>query len=337
VTQAAALAPAASDAFERLFALVAPEMAQVDALILERMDSAHTKLIPQVASHLIGAGGKRLRPILTLAAAKLCGYHGSAHLKLATAVEFIHNATLLHDDVVDDSERRRGRATANTVFGPKPSVLVGDFLFARSFQLMVETGSLDVLRILSDAAAVIVEGEVLQLAAARDMSGGEAVYYQVIRGKTAALFEAATRSGAMVAGADAAAVEALATYGDALGVAFQIVDDLLDYGGTSAALGKNAGDDFREGKATLPVLLAAAQADAEEAAFWRRVIERRDQQEGDLAHALDLMQRHGALAGTRARAEVEAARAKAALGVFPDSPLRRALEDIAGFVVARAH
>ena len=337
MTQAAALAPAASDAFERLLALVAPEMAQVDALILQRMDSAHTKLIPQVANHLIGAGGKRLRPILTLAAAKLCGYEGEAHLKLATAVEFIHNATLLHDDVVDESERRRGRATANTVFGPKPSVLVGDFLFARSFQLMVETGSLDVLRILSNAAAVIVEGEVLQLAAARNLSGGEAVYYQVIRGKTAALFEAATRSGAMVAAADEAAVEALATYGDALGVAFQIVDDLLDYGGASAVLGKNAGDDFREGKATLPVLLAVAKASADEAAFWQRVIEKRDQREGDLAQALHLMQKHGALVGARARAEAEAARAVTALSVFPDSPLRRALEDIAGFVVARAH
>jgi octaprenyl-diphosphate synthase len=336
VSQAATLAPAADGAFERLLALVADDMARVDSLIVERMDSRHTKLIPQVASHLIGAGGKRLRPILTLAAARLCGGQGDAAVKLATAVEFIHNATLLHDDVVDESTRRRGRATANEVFGPKPSVLVGDFLFARSFQLMVETGSLDVLRILSDAAAIIVEGEVLQLAAASDLSGGEDVYFQVIRGKTAALFEAATRSGAMVAGADAYRVAALATYGDALGVAFQIVDDLLDYGGASAVIGKNAGDDFREGKATLPVLLAWQRAEGDERAFWQRVIVQRDQRPGDLEAALDLMHRHSALRDTRLRAEQHAERARAALSIFPACAMRAALEDIAGFVVARA-
>ncbi len=323
--------------FERLAALVAADMARVDAEIAARMQSEHTALIPQVAAHLIGAGGKRLRPILTLAAARLCGHDGDAHVKLATAVEFIHNATLLHDDVVDESARRRGRPTANQVFGPKPSVLVGDFLFARSFQLMVETGSIAVLRILSDAAAVIVEGEVLQLAAARSLAGGEAVYLQVIRGKTAALFEAATRSGAVVAGADAQAEQALAAYGDALGLAFQIVDDLLDYSGAAETIGKTPGDDFREGKATLPVLLAHARADAEGRAFWARAIEGRDQREGDFETALRLMRETGALAGTRARAEAHAAAAKAALAGFPDTPLRRALADIADFVVARAH
>jgi len=328
---------AGAGAFERLQALTAPEMARVNAEIAARMRSEHTKLIPQVAAHLIGAGGKRLRPLLTLAAAKLCGYAGDNHVLLATAVEFIHNATLLHDDVVDESARRRGRPTANTVFGPKPSVLVGDFLFARSFQLMVETGSVAVLGVLSNAAAVIVEGEVLQLAAANSLAGGEDVYFQVIRGKTAALFEAAAQAGGMVAGASAAQVAALAAYGDALGVAFQIVDDLLDYGGASAALGKDAGDDFREGKATLPVLLAFARGDAAAQAFWRRVIEKRDQRDGDLETALRLMRETGALAATRARAESHAARARAALEIFPDCPLKAALSDIAAFVVARAY
>jgi octaprenyl-diphosphate synthase len=336
-TIAAGAAAPAPGPFERLAALVADDMAQVNAEIAARMRSEHTTLIPQVATHLIGAGGKRLRPILTLAAARLCGHQGAAHVKLATAVEFIHNATLLHDDVVDESERRRGRPTANQVFGPKPSVLVGDFLFARSFQLMVETGSIEVLRILSDAAAVIVEGEVLQLAAARSLAGGEAVYLRVIRGKTAALFEAATRSGAVVSGAGPEAERAMAAYGDALGLAFQIVDDLIDYAGTTEVIGKTAGDDFREGKATLPVLLAHARGDAQERAFWARVIEARDQRPGDFETALELMRARGALDHTRARAEGYAAQAKAALAAFPDAPLRRALADIADFVVARAY
>jgi octaprenyl-diphosphate synthase len=337
VSQSAAVASDSANAFDVLSGLVAADMARVDALIVERMDSRHTRLIPQVAAHLIGAGGKRLRPILTLAAALACGYRGDAHVKLATAVEFIHNATLLHDDVVDESDRRRGRASANSVFGPKPSVLVGDFLFARSFQLMVETGSLDVLRVLSDAAAVIVEGEVLQLSAINSLAGGEEVYFQVIRGKTAALFEAATRSGAMVADAPAAHVEALSTFGDALGVAFQIIDDLLDYGGVATVIGKNVGDDFREGKATLPVLLAHARGDAEERAFWHRVIEKRDQDDDDLQRALTIMNRRDALADTRARAAAHVDRAVAALAPLPESPLRAALADIAGYVVARAY
>jgi octaprenyl-diphosphate synthase len=335
VTQAAQARQEAVSAFETLTTLVAPDMARVDALILERMDSAHTKLIPQVASHLIGAGGKRLRPVLTLAAAGACGYEGDAHVKLATAVEFIHNATLLHDDVVDESKKRRGRATANEVFGPKPSVLVGDFLFARAFQLMVETGSIEVLGILSDAAAVIVEGEVLQLAAANSLAGGEPVYFDIIRGKTAALFEAATRSGAIVAGADPATVAAMAAYGDALGVAFQIVDDLLDYGGTAAVIGKETGDDFREGKATLPVLIAHARGDATEKAFWTRVIERQRQEAGDLEEALALMARRDALIETANRAKAYADHAVDALDVVPPSPLRDAMAGLADYVVSR--
>ncbi|TVQ54074.1 MAG: polyprenyl synthetase family protein [Rhodobacteraceae bacterium] len=312
-------------------------MERVNAEILARMQSEHTTLIPQVAAHLIGAGGKRIRPILTLAAARLCGYEGRAHIVLAAAVESIHNATLLHDDVVDESGKRRGRPTAHTVFGNKPSVLVGDFLFARSFQLMVETGSIDVLRVLSDAAAVIVEGEVLQLAAERDLSGGEEIYLKVIRGKTAALFEAAAQAGAMVAGAPEAQVAALAAYGDALGVAFQIVDDLLDYGGAASTIGKNAGDDFREGKATLPVLLAFARGDERERAFWRRVIERREQHPGDLDQALDILRRRDALADTMARALGHVDRARRALDAFPPSALRSAMADMADFVASRAH
>ena len=333
--------PAAStdgaDAFARLQALTAPEMTRVEALIAERMRAAETDLIARVAAHLIGAGGKRLRPVLTLAAAKLFGYEGEHHVRLAAAVEFIHNATLLHDDVVDESDRRRGAPSANAVYGAKPSVLVGDFLFARSFQLMVETGSVAVLGVLSDAAATIVEGEVLQLSAARSLAGGEDVYFKVIRGKTAALFEAATRAGAMVADATDAQVAALATYGDALGVAFQLVDDLLDYGGASAAFGKVKGGDFVEGKATLPVLLAHARGDAEARAFWTRVIEKGDRRDGDLEEAVTRMRDTGALAATRERADACASRAVAALEGLPDAPVRAALADIAGFVTARAY
>ena len=334
---AAATPPPSEDAYDRLFALVAQDMARVNAESEARMRSEHTDLIPKVASHLIGAGGKRIRPVVTLAAAGICGYEGEAHLRLAAAVEFIHNATLLHDDVVDETDTRRGRATAHTVFGPKPSVLVGDFLFARSFQLMVETGHLEVLRLLSDAAAVIVEGEVLQLAHAGALAGGEDVYFQVVRGKTAALFEAAAESGAVVAGVDAEKREALRVYGDALGVAFQIADDLLDYGGAAARTGKAVGTDFGEGKATLPVLHAYAAGGAQDRAFWERVIIRRDQREGDFDHGLELLRETGALEATRASADAFAATARAALAPFPDGPLKRAMGDIADFVVARAH
>ena len=338
MTEAAAAAqPPSDDAYDRLSALVAGDLARVNAEIEARMRSDHTDLIPRVASHLIGAGGKRIRPVLTLAAARLCGYEGAAHVRLAAAVEFIHNATLLHDDVVDETETRRGRATAHTVFGPKPSVLVGDFLFARSFQLMVETGHLEVLRLLSDAAAVIVEGEVLQLAQAGALAGGEDVYYRVIRGKTAALFEAAAESGAVVAGVEAERREALRVYGDALGLAFQIADDLLDYGGAAARTGKALGADFREGKATLPVLHAYAAGGAEDRAFWERVIVRRDQREDDLAHAMELLRSTGALEAARSSADAFAATARAALAPFAEGPLKRAMGDIADFVVARAH
>ncbi len=320
---------------ERLAAALAGGMAEVDALIRQRMASRHAPRIPEVAAHLVEAGGKRLRPLLTLAAAAICGGGNGAEVALAAAVEFIHTATLLHDDVVDESTRRRGRPTANLLWDNKSSVLVGDYLFARSFQLMVGTGRLRVLDILADAAATIAEGEVLQLTAAQSLATGEDTYLQVIRGKTAALFAAAAEAGAVVAGAPDGVAAALRGYGDALGIAFQIADDLLDYGGSDAALGKNTGDDFRERKVTLPVIRALARADAGERAFWLRVIERGDQREGDLAHARALMERHGALASARDTAFDWADRARAALAGVPDHPLRGILSDLAGQVVSR--
>lgn len=319
----------------RLAALLAEDMAAVNALIRLRMASEHAPRIPEVSAHLIEAGGKRLRPMLTLAAARLCGYEGEDHLKLATAVEFIHTATLLHDDVVDESERRRGRPTANLLWDNKSSVLVGDYLLARSFQMMVETGSLRVLDILANASAVIAEGEVLQLTAAQDLGTTEEIYLKVIRGKTAALFSAATESGGVVAGASEAQIKALFDYGDALGIAFQIADDLLDYGGSSATIGKNTGDDFRERKLTLPVIKAIASADAEERAFWKRVIEKGDQKDGDLEQALALMAKHGALTAARDEALEWSARAQASLELLPAHPLRDILSDLAAYVVSR--
>jgi octaprenyl-diphosphate synthase len=320
---------------DRLNAYLAGDMVHVNTLIRERMASKHAPRIPEVTAHLVEAGGKRLRPMLTLAAARMCGYDGPFHVHLAATVEFIHTATLLHDDVVDESRKRRGRPTANLLWDNKSSVLVGDYLFSRSFQLMVETGSLRVLDILANASATIAEGEVLQLTAAQDLGTTEAVYLQVVRGKTAALFSAATEVGGVIAGAPEAEVHALFTYGDALGIAFQIVDDLLDYGGSSVAIGKNTGDDFRERKLTLPVIKAVAKANAEERAFWNRVIEKGDQRDGDLQRATGLLQAHGALEETRQEALAWAARAKEALDVLPPHELRNMLGDLADYVVAR--
>lgn len=320
---------------ERLQAALGPDMDRVNALIRARMASEHAPRIPEVTAHLVEAGGKRLRPLLSLAAARLCGYEGEDHVRLAATVEFIHTATLLHDDVVDESARRRGRPTANLLWDNKSSVLVGDYLFARAFQLMVETGSLRVLAILSNAAATIAEGEVLQLAASGSLATDEAVYLQVVRGKTAALFAAATETGGVVAGAREDEIDGLREYGDALGVSFQIADDLLDYGGVSARLGKNVGDDFRERKLSLPVIRAIAAADAEELAFWRRTIEKGEQRPGDLEQAMALMGRHGALESARATAVEHADRARAALAALPDLPLRALLDALADYVVAR--
>jgi len=320
---------------DRLAETLAEDMAAVNAIIRTRMASKHAPRIPEVTAHLVDAGGKRLRPMLTLAAAQLCGYAGDHHIKLAATVEFIHTATLLHDDVVDESGQRRGRPTANLLWDNKSSVLVGDYLFSRSFQLMVETGSLRVLDILANASATIAEGEVLQLSAAQNLATDEAVYLQVVRGKTAALFSAATEVGGVIAEAPEDQVAALFEYGDALGIAFQIVDDLLDYQGDSAATGKNVGDDFRECKLTLPVIKAVAQATPEERVFWTRTIEKGQQAEGDLDQALALMSKYDTLAATRVDANRWAAQARKALCALPDHPLRGMLEDLADYVVAR--
>ncbi|TNF59723.1 MAG: polyprenyl synthetase family protein [Rhodobacteraceae bacterium] len=320
---------------ERLAEALAADLVAVNALIRERMSSDHAPRIPEVTAHLVEAGGKRLRPMLTLASATLCGYGGPYHIHLAATVEFIHTATLLHDDVVDESAQRRGRPTANLLWDNKSSVLVGDYLFARSFQLMTDTGNIRVLRILSDAAATIAEGEVLQLTAARNLSTTEDIYLQVVRGKTAALFSAATEVGGVIAGAGDAQVRALFDYGDALGIAFQIADDLLDYLGDTAATGKNVGDDFREGKLTLPIIKAVAQATPEERAFWVRTIEKGKQVEGDLEEALRLMEKYGTLDATRDEANAWAERARAAILTLPAHPVRDMLHDLAEYVVAR--
>jgi octaprenyl-diphosphate synthase len=321
---------------DRLADVLADDMAEVNALIRTRMASEHAPRIPEVTAHLVEAGGKRLRPMLTLASARLCGYQGDDHVKLAATVEFIHTATLLHDDVVDESEKRRGRPTANLLWDNKSSVLVGDYLFARSFQVMVETGILRVLDILSNAAATIAEGEVLQLSAAQDLKTTEAIYLHVVRGKTAALFSAATEVGGVIAGMDDAKVRALFDYGDALGIAFQIVDDLLDYWGSDAT-GKNVGDDFRERKLTLPVIKAIALADDAERDFWKRTIARGKQEDGDLDHAIALLNKHGTLEATRADANDWIAKARAALATLPDHPIKEMLDDLADYVVARVN
>lgn len=321
--------------FETLTGLVADDLVAVNALITERMSSEHAPRIPAISAHLIEAGGKRLRPILTLAAAQLCGYAGGDHVKLAATVEFIHTATLLHDDVVDESKLRRGRKSANILWDNKSSVLVGDYLFSRAFQLMVETGSLRVLDILSNASAVIAEGEVLQLSTAHDLGTDQARYEQVIYGKTAALFEAAAEVGGVIAGVGDDQVQALAAYGRGLGMAFQLSDDFLDYGGESAALGKNTGDDFREGKVTLPIILAYAAGDDGARAFWQRTIGDGTYQDGDLETAMGHLTATGALTETRRQARAQADHAIAALRSFPDTPMRTALSGVAEFVVTR--
>ncbi len=314
--------------------MLEPALQATNQAIVARMDSP-VALIPQLAAHLVAAGGKRLRPLLTLASAKLCEYEGTRQINLAACVEFIHTATLLHDDVVDESILRRGYASANAVFGNKASVLVGDFLFARAFQLMVDDGSLEVLRILSAAAATIAEGEVLQLTTQNDLATTEEKYFEVIRGKTAALFAAACEVGGVIADRPAAQCAALARFGMDLGMAFQLVDDALDYSADEAELGKTVGDDFREGKLTYPVLLAIAAADAQELAFWTRTIGAGEQTDTDLGTALTLMTKHDVTPRSLARAGAFVESACAALAVFPASPMREALMDVARYTTAR--
>ena len=325
---------AATKPHEKLARALADEMEAVNQMIRLRMASEHAPRIPEVTAHLVEAGGKRLRPMLTLAAAKLCGYEGPFHIHLAATVELIHTATLLHDDVVDESEQRRGRPTANLLWDNTSSVLVGDYLFSRSFQLMVETGSLRVLNILANASATIAEGEVLQLTAARNLATTEETYLKVVRGKTAALFSAATQVGGVISGADETHNDALYRFGDALGIAFQTVDDLLDLGGTEAT-GKNIGDDFRERKLTLPFIKGIAKADEAERAFWVRTIEKGKQEDGDLEQALEILKRHGALEETRVEALKWADTAKAQLDILPHHEIRDMLADITDYVVAR--
>ncbi len=317
---------------ERLAGALADELTQVDAVIRARMASENAPRIPEVTAHLVGAGGKRIRPMLTLAAARMMGHRGTAAINLAAAVEFIHTATLLHDDVVDESGQRRGRPTANLLWDNKSSVLVGDYLFARSFQLMVEAGSIRVLDILSNAAATIAEGEVLQLTAMSDLATGEETYLKIVRGKTAALFSAATEVGGVVANASEAEIRALWTFGDALGVAFQMADDLIDW---LDETGKGRGDDFRERKMTLPIIRAVARAEGEDRAFWERTIARGRQEEGDLDRAAALLERTAALASVRRTALAWAETAKEALDHLPDHELRGLLSDLADYVVER--
>ena len=321
---------------EPLGHLVGEDLKAVNTLILERMQSP-VAMIPQLAGHIIAAGGKRLRPMLTLAAARLCGYTGERHIGLAACVEFIHTATLLHDDVVDESSLRRGLDSANALWGNKPSVLVGDFLFSRAFQIMVEDGSLEVLRILSNASAVIAEGEVRQLITSNDITTDEEAYLEVIRAKTAALFAAACRIGAVVAERPLSEAEALGRFGRSLGIAFQLVDDVLDYSARQAELGKTVGDDFRDGKITLPVVLALQQADDETRTFWKRCLEDLEQEEGDLERAIGLMEDCGALDQSLQRARHYAHEALRSLGEFKDTPERRALMAVADFCVERAY
>jgi len=319
-----------------LMTLTATDMNAVNAVILERMQSK-VALIPELAGHLIAGGGKRMRPMLTLASACLFDYTGARHHKLAAAVEFIHTATLLHDDVVDGSGLRRGRRTANVIWGNPSSVLVGDFLFSRAFELMVEDGSLKVLKILSAASAVIAEGEVDQLTAQRRVETGEDHYLQIIAAKTAALFAAACRIAPVVAEAGEEAEEALDCFGRNLGIAFQLVDDAIDYSSDSATMGKGVGDDFRDGKMTLPVILAYARGSEADRAFWRAAIGGDRTDDEDLAHAIALVGATGALADTLERARIYARRAIDALALFPAGKAKAALGEAAEFAVARAY
>jgi octaprenyl-diphosphate synthase len=316
--------------------LVAGDMHSVNAVILARMQS-DVPLIPELAGHLIAGGGKRMRPMLTLACARLLDYQGTRHHRLSAAVEFIHTATLLHDDVVDGSNTRRGRRTANLIWGNPASVLVGDFLFSRAFELMVEDGSLRVLRILSNASAVIAEGEVNQLTAQRQIGTSEARYLDIIGAKTAALFAAACRIAAVVAERDEPVEEALDSYGRNLGIAFQLVDDAIDYASDEATMGKDAGDDFRDGKVTLPVILAHARGSDADRKFWREAMEGRRTSDEDLERAVQLLHETNALADTQARARHYGQLAIDSLSGLGTGTARAALVEAVEFAVARAY
>ena len=317
-----------------LIELTYAEMQRVNSLILARLGS-QVQIIPEVSKHLIDSGGKRLRPMLTLASAQLCGYEGEGHILLATAIEFMHTATLLHDDVVDESALRRGRVTARSVWGNQASVLVGDFLLGQAFKIMVEVGSLDGLSVLANAAAIIAEGEVMQLAAARSIATKEEEYFKVIYAKTAALFAAAAEEGPILAGKTERERQALAQFGANLGLAFQLVDDALDYGGSAQNLGKNVGDDFREGKITLPVILCLAQANEKEKLFWQEALEQEKNNQQALDYALALLKKYGTLEQTIERAKSYGKKAQASLEIFADGACKQALRDVVDFCIAR--
>lgn len=321
---------------QKLVDLVSDGMERVNKVIIDRTMS-NVEMIPEVAQYLIDSGGKRLRPMVTLATSQMCGYKGDDHVVLAASVEFMHTATLLHDDVVDESEMRRGKAAARMLWGNEASVLVGDFLLGQAFRMMVDTGSLDALRILSNAAAVIAEGEVMQLAAAKDTSTTEDEYLAVITAKTAALFAAAAEIGAVIADRPRQEHSALRSFGRNLGLAFQLVDDALDYSGQQALLGKHIGDDFREGKITLPVVLSFRRGDESEREFWTKSLQGGEASDGDLEKAIAIMERHGALADTIKRAHHYGAMARDALAIFPDSEYKSALLEAVDFCVERAY
>ena len=321
---------------EAIISLTAQDMGRVNELILSKAGS-DVEMIPEVANHLISSGGKRLRPMLTLAAAQMFGYSGDAHVKLATSVEFMHTATLLHDDVVDESDLRRGKSTARMIWGNQASVLVGDFLLGQAFRMMVDVGALDALDILSAAASVIAEGEVMQLGAAKNLETTEENYLAVIGAKTAALFSAAAEVGPIVAGGSDEDRDALRSYGMNLGLAFQLIDDALDYGSDSQSLGKNVGDDFREGKVTLPVILSYRRGDDEERAFWKNSIENGSSDDVSLENARGLMAKHGSIAETIARARHFGDLAREALSTQPETPQKKALLDVVDFCISRVN
>ena len=325
-----------SESLKPLLRLVSDDMDAINRIILDKAVS-NVDLIPELAHHLIDSGGKRLRPMLAIASARLCGYQGNGHIRTASAIEFMHTATLLHDDVVDESDTRRGRKTARLIWGNQASVLVGDFLLGQAFRMLVEVGSLPVLKILSNAAAVIAEGEVMQLAAAKNTATTEDEYLAIINAKTAALFLAAAEGGAALAARPAEEQSALRSYGKNLGIAFQLVDDALDYSGDSARLGKSVGDDFREGKITLPVILSFRRGPESEREFWNRTIVHGDIKDGDIEQAQQLMKRHRAIDATLERARSYGSIARDALGVFRDSPEKAALDDVITFCISRAH
>ena len=334
----------ASDTLDDLHLYFADDLSQVEATLAGHLSSA-ASLIPEVSDHIIGAGGKRLRPLLTLSAARISGYQGTHHITMAAAVEFMHTATLLHDDVVDDSDLRRGKPTARKIWGNPTSVLVGDFLLGQAFRMMVGAGNLAALDILSNAAAVIAEGEIMQLAAMRNANISEDNYLRIIEAKTAALFAAAAEVGGILAGASTTEVEALKSYGKNLGIAFQLIDDALDYGSVNSVLGKNTGDDFREGKVTLPVVLAYRRGDQTDRAFWERAMATQNSESpdfettfaSDFELAVQYLQETGALKDTVARAAHFGERAKDALALFPPSDIRALLIQLSEFCIARAY